>query len=144
DFGEKRTWISREGIVALAGEHSFSNHLRLPSPMNIFSSMAESLGYKLELSPAGRTCQQIIDAVGGIMAIGIVARSPDLLKFIDRLAHEDLEVELEEEEGKRKKVHKAFALLPQVMELLERVNAGGLSNGSGHLDALMRSHVFRL
>jgi hypothetical protein len=148
EFGEKKTWISREGIVALAGEHSFSSYLRVPSPINIFSSMAESLGYKLSLSPAGRTCKQIITAVGGLPWIGIVARSPELLKFIDRLAHEDLEVELEGEEGekgKRKKVHKGFALLPQVMEVLERTNAGGLArSSSGHLNALVRSNVLKL
>jgi hypothetical protein len=92
EFGEKKTWISREGIVVVAGEHTFTSFLRVPSPINIFSSMAESLGYKLSLSPAGRTCQQIIAAVGGIKFIGIVARSPDLLKFLDRLAHDDLEV----------------------------------------------------
>ncbi|MGA7848397.1 MAG: hypothetical protein WCA13_04755 [Terriglobales bacterium] len=147
DFGEKKTWISREGIVVLAGEHRFSSVLRVPSPINIFSSMAESLGYKLSLSPAGRTCKQIIDAVGGLMWIGIVARSPELLKFIDRLAHEDLEVELEGEEGeagKRKKVHKGFATLPQVIETLERTNAGGLPTIGGHLNALIRSNVLKL
>ena len=68
-------------------------------PINIFSSMAESLGYKLELSPAGRTCEQIIHALGSIRAMGLVARGTELLKFLDRLAHEDSEVELEGEEG---------------------------------------------
>jgi hypothetical protein len=93
--------------------------------------MAESLGYKLELSPAGRTCKQIIDAVGGIRATGIVARSPELLKFLDRLAHEDLEIELDGEDGdepKRKKLYKGFAQLPQITEVLRRVNADGVSN----------------
>lgn len=145
EFGEKKTWISREGIVVVAGEHSFTTFLRVPSPINIFSSMAESLGYKLSLSPAGRTCQQIIAAVGGIKFIGIVARSPDLLKFLDRLAHDDLEVELDDEEGTtRKRVHKDFALLPQVVEILERVNAGGPATSSGHLNALIRDNVLKL
>jgi hypothetical protein len=147
EFGEEIAWISREGIVVLAGEHSFSSFLRVPSPINIFASMAESLGYKLSLSPAGRTCNQIIAAVGGIRAIGIVARSPELLRFLDRLAHEDLEVELEGEEGesgKRKKLHKSFALLPQVTELLERINTRGLSTSTNHLNALVRSNVLKL
>jgi hypothetical protein len=147
DFGEKRTWISREGIVVLTGEHRVFSVLRVPSPINIFASMAESLGYKLSLSPAGRTCKQIITSVGGLESIGIVARSGDLLKFLDRLAHDDLEVELECEEGeggKRKKLHKAFALLPQVTELLKRVNAGGLATSTTHLNALVRFNVLKL
>jgi len=147
EFGETRTWISREGIVLLAGEDSFYSYLRVPSPINIFSSMAESLGYKLELSPAGRTCEQIIHALGSTMAIGLVAQGPELLKFLDRLAHEDLEVDLEGEGGdgaKRKKLHKGFAPLPKVMEVLERVNAKGFSKGGRHLNALIRSHVLKL
>jgi hypothetical protein len=55
--------------------------------------------------------------------MGLVARGPELLNFLDRLAHEDLEVELEGEEGdgtKKKKLHKSFAPLPQIVEILER------------------------
>jgi hypothetical protein len=146
DFGETKTWISREGIVLLAGEHSFTSFLRVPSPINIFSSMAESLGYKLDLSPAGRTCEQIIHALGGIRAMGLVTRGPELLKFLDRLAHEDLEVEVDDEgDGIRKKnLHKGFALLPGITETLERVNANRYSKGGRHLDALIRSHVLKL
>jgi len=147
EFGEKKTWISREGIVLLAGEHSFTNHLRVPTPINIFSSMAESLGYKLDLSAAGRTLEQIVHAVGSIEAMGLVTRAPELLKFLDSLAHEDLEVELDgnEESGtKKKKLRKGFAPLPKVMEILERVNAKGISKGSRHLNALVRSHVLKL
>jgi len=147
EFGEKKTWISREGIVFLAGEHGFTSYMRVPTPINIFSSMAESLGYKLELSPAGRTLEQIIHTIGSIRAMGLVARAPELLKFLDRLAHEDLEVELGEEEKdevKRKRLRKGFAPLPQVMEILERINANAISGGSQHLNALVRSQVLKL
>ncbi len=60
---------------------------------------AEASGYEpLPMSPAGRTCEQIIGhAVGGLGAVGVVTRSPELLRFMDRLAHEDLEVEIEEQ-----------------------------------------------
>jgi hypothetical protein len=147
DFGEKTTWISREGIVFLAGEHRFTSNMRVPTSVNIFSSMADSLGYKLELSPAGRTFEQIIHAIGGIRATGLVARAPELLRFLDRLAHEDLEVELEGDEEdvtKKKRLRKGFALLPQVMEILERINVSRIAKPSMHLDALVRSHVLKL
>ena len=145
EFGEKRTWISREGIVLLAGEHSFTSFLRVPSPINIFSSLAESVGYKLSLSPAGRTCDQIITAVGGLKMIGIVGRSPELLRFIDRLAHEDLEIPVDEEEAsKRKKVYKPYALLDQVLEVLGKSNPNHQSVIGPHLRALIRSKVLKL
>jgi len=145
DFGEKKTWISREGIAVLAGEYSFSSYLRVPSPINIFSSLAESLGYKLSLSPAGRTCEQIIAAVGGLNMIGIVARSPELLRFMDRLAHEDLEVEIDSNEGAaRKKMHKSYAPLSQVLEVINKSNMEHLSVSGPHLNALIRSKVLKL
>ena len=107
--------------------------------------MAESLGYKLELSPAGRTCEQIIRALGGINWMGTVTKSPELLKLLDRLAHEDLEVDVEDfDDGKKKRLRKDFAPLPKVMRVLERVNAGGISTGANHLGALIRSHVLKL
>src|SRR5580692_3184187 len=145
DFGEKKTWISREGIVVLAGEHSFTSFLRVPTPINIFSSLAESLGYKLLLSPAGRTCNQIISAVGGLNMIRIVARSPELLKFIDRLAHEDLEVEIDSDEGiPRKKMHKSYARLSQVLEVIHKSNMEHPRLSRPHLNTLIRCKVLKL
>jgi len=145
DFGEKKTWISREGIVVLAGEYSFSNYLRVPSPINIFTSLAASLEYKLSLSPAGRTCEQIIAAVGGLDMLGIVARSPELLRFIDRLAHEDLEVEIDSDQGAaRKKMHKSYAPLSQVLEVIHKSNMEHPSVSTAHLNALIRCKVLKL
>src|SRR5262249_52356029 len=103
------------------------------------------VGYKLSLSPSGRTCEQIISAVGGLNMIGIVARTPELLKFIDRLAHEDLEVEIEnEEDAARKKVHKSYATLSQVLEVLQKSNTEHPSATRPHLSALIRCNVLKL
>ncbi len=39
NFGEERTWISREGIVAFAGDYtSIQLVCGLPNPINIFSA----------------------------------------------------------------------------------------------------------
>jgi hypothetical protein len=145
DFGENRTWISREGITVLAGEHSLTSFLRVPTPVNIISSLAKSLGYKLSLSPAGRTCDQIIAAVGGLKMIGIVAQSPELLRFLDRLAHEDLEVEIEEDDGvPRKKMHKLYAPLSSVLEVINKSNIDNSKRSGPHLDSLLRCKVLKL
>ncbi len=145
DFGENRTWISREGITMLVGTHRSTNFLRVPTPLNIFSSLAESLGYRLSISPAGRTCNQIVSAVGGLKMMGIIARAPELLKFIDRLAHEDLEVELDDDEGAaRKKMHKPYAPLSMVLEVIHKSNADHPSIGGSHLNALIRCKVLKL
>ena len=146
-FGEERAWISREGIVTFAGAYVRSVHLRMPSPLNIFGALAEASGFALVLSPAGRVCEQIIAAVGSLGAIGLVARSPHLLGMLDRLAHEELEVELEEsgeEPEKRKKVPKAFIPLRQILPILGKSNPGNESVTGPHLGALIRSNVLKL
>ncbi len=73
NFGDEKTWISREGIVVFAGDYPQMNFLRVPTALNIFGAVAESAGYTLSMSPAGRTCEQIIAGVGGIEMLGIVA-----------------------------------------------------------------------
>jgi len=77
--------------------------------------------------------------------IGIVARSPELLRFLDRLAHGDLEVEIDHSsQGEpRRRVHKAFAPLPYVVEVIKKSNPQ-YPNTERHLNALLRSHAVTL
>jgi hypothetical protein len=48
----------------------------MPSPINIFSALAEASGFQLVLSPAGRVCEQIIASFGSLMATRSVLESP--------------------------------------------------------------------
>jgi hypothetical protein len=143
-FGQEKAWISREGIVTFGGSYAGGEHIRMPNPINIFSALAESLGYKLSLSPAGRVCEQIIVAVGNIKSIGTVVRSPDLLKMLDRMAHADLEVEIEDPDGKRKSVKKAYAPLAEVLRVLGTANTAEGERIERHLAALTRCNVLRI
>lgn len=147
NFGDEKTWISREGIVIFAGDYPGESLLRVPSALNIFGAFAESAGYSLTMSPAGRTCEQIIAAVGGLSLLGIVARSSELLSLLDRMAHEDVEVELEIEEGavrRKKRVVKEYAMLASVQEAVSRSNPGHEHFNSHHLNALLRQNVLKL
>ncbi len=147
NFGEEKTWISREGIVTFAGAYSEGEHLRMPSSINIFSALAEASGYELSLSPAGQVCEQIISAVGGLRSVGLVARSPHLLNMLDRMAHEDLEVEIEQpgdEPARRKKVHKPYAPLSEVIRVLGMSNPGNDGVKNNHLGALIRCNVLKV
>lgn len=147
NFGQEKTWISREGIVIFGGAYSGGEHLRMPNPINVFGALAEASGFQLSLSPAGRVCEQIIASFGSLMAIRTVTRSRDLLRMLDRMAHEDLEVEIEEpgdEPAKRKHVRKAYAPLGEVLRVLgqcEQLDGSGIDR---HLAALTRCNVLRL
>ena len=67
--------------------------------------------------------------------------------MLDRMAHEDLEVEIEEPAGgpeKRKKVKKAYAPLGEVQRVLRMSNQADASRLDRHLAALTRCNVLRL
>jgi hypothetical protein len=144
NFGEETTWVSREGIVIFAGEYARSYHLRVPNALNIFTAVAETVGLSLDLSSAGKTCEQIISAVGGLRGLGIVVRSPDLLKLLDSLAHEDFEVEDENEEHIKKRLFKSYAPLSKVCEVLRRANPEPDGAWQGNLTALLYRNVLKI
>jgi hypothetical protein len=147
DFGEEKTWISSEGITFLAGDYQHSGYTRLPNSINIFKALAEASGYELSLSPAGRISEQIISAVGGLGPVGIVARSPELLRFLNSLAHDALEVELEEHgDGatKRKKIPKSFAPFNETIAVMRKSNPGNEEVAERHLAALIRFKVLKM
>lgn len=151
NFGQEKTWISREGIVTFGGSYSGGEHLRMPSPINIFSALAEASGFKLTLSSAGRVCEQIIASFGNLMSTRTVLESRELMRMLDRMAHEDLDIEIddlgEEQDGaqkKRKKIKKAYAPLGEVLRVLRLSNQSDSVRLDRQLAALTRCNVLRL
>lgn len=146
DLGEEKTWASREGIVFTAGWLQNSRFLRMPSPFNVFSAYFKHSGYELTLSPSGRTCQQIIAALGDLKLLGIVARSREILRFLDQMAHEDVEIEVNSEDGtsQKKKLKKPYAPYGKLREAVQRSNNNRDSLVNGHISALLRHHVLRV
>ncbi len=122
EFADEEVWVSQEGIVITAAAFVSSRFLRTPSPANVFAAFASSKKLTLAMSPAGETCQQIVKALGGLSSINIVARSPDLLRFLDRLAHENVEVETEATPAK--KVRRAYAPYTQTLAVVKRATLG--------------------
>lgn len=120
DFTEDKTFVSRDGIVFTAGEYSTSRYIRIPTPMHVFQALVDGVGYELDLSPAGRTAQQIIKALGGYLPISsVVMKSAEFLKYLNRLAHEDVEVDVTHE-GESKKIKKPFAPYKDLRRELNR------------------------
>jgi len=146
DFGDgDKTWISREGIVIFAGQFGGDAHIRLPNGFNIFTAVAESVGRKLVLSSAGKTCEQVIAALGGVDRLAVVARSEHVLKLMDNLAREGVEIEEgDEEEQPRKRLFKSYALIGKVLEAVKRANPGPLESWQGNLNALVRFNVLKI
>jgi|SRR5579862_2795722 len=147
NFGQEKTWILREGIVTVGGTYSGIEHLRMPNAFNIFSALAEASGFQLSLSPAGRVCEQIVASFGNLMSARTVLECKELLRMLDRMAHEDLEVEIEvpgDEPEKRKKAKKSYAPLGEVERVLRTTNHNDAARLDRHLANLTRSNVLRV
>jgi hypothetical protein len=144
DMGEEKTWASREGIVFTAGWLLNSRLLRMPSPFNVFAAYFKHSGYELTLSPSGRTCQQIIAALGDLKFLGIVARSREILRFLDQMAHEDVEIDVEDGTGKKRKLKKPYAPYSRLREAVQRSNTNHDSVVNGHISALLRYNVLKV
>ena len=144
NFLHERTWISREGVVTFAGRFSHFAHIQLPNAHNIFAAVAKSVGYDLSLSPAGRTCEQIIAAVGGLEMMRLVG-TRDLIRLFDQMAHEDVEVELKVEGSEKpRRVAKAFQLRGEVQKAIHRSNGDWEIARKNHLDALIHRNILKL
>lgn len=145
ELGEEHIWASREGITFCSGTMSNSRFLLTPSPFNVFSAYFQHLGYKIAISPSGRTCQQIISSLGDIYSLGVVMRSGEILRFLDQMAHEDVEIEFKHEggTGKKRRIKKAYAPYPRLREVVQRSNQYPNLVDS-HVDALLRCNVLKL
>jgi hypothetical protein len=137
EFADERTWISQEGIVTTSAQFSGTRFLRLPSALNVFSAFVKNKGFTLSLSPAGDICEQVIKALGGIRSIGIVARSPELLQFLNSLAHENVEVD--SDKVLSKKVRKAYSPYAKTLELVRRSTPGPEGAKDNIFSALIRT-----
>jgi hypothetical protein len=142
NFGEEKTFVSRDGIVFPAGEYSMSRYLRVPTPINVFTALAEGLGYDLSASPAGQTAQQIIKALGSLALGSIILKSQELLKYLNRLAHEDVEVDVTNEDGDRR-VKKAFAPYNDLKRILNRAVVPDHMSVEAKLSNLVRLKILR-
>jgi hypothetical protein len=143
DFAEEKTFVSRDGIVFPAGEYSSSRFLRVPTSFNIFAALADGLGYHLSLSPGGQTAQQIIKALGGHLAFSnIILKSEQLLKYLNRLAHEDVEVDVTND-GTNKKIKKPYAPYKDLKRVLELTAPHDYMTSEAKLSNLVRTKVLR-
>jgi hypothetical protein len=143
-FGDERIWVGNEGIITTAASYPSIRFLRAPSPVNVFSAFADGHNFRLSLSAAGQTCEEIIDTLGGLGQIRLVANE-EILRMLDKLAHGALEIEIDEDEPNRKRrVRTASAPFSHMQEVLMRANKGRAEAVSNHLSSLVRLGVVKL
>jgi hypothetical protein len=139
-------WVGRDGICTTAGAYRSSRHLRLPSSSNVFAAWAQKNGLEIELSPAGRVAEQVINALGGLSGVRMIGNR-ELIKVFDRMANGTLEVEASGEDqsgSEKRRLRKGSVPLWKIHQLLKRAHDDNAYISENHLTALLRSNVLIL
>jgi len=122
-----QVWPGREGIIAARGLYNSTRMWRKPSPLAVFSAWLARYGLKAELSSNGRIANQVIQALGGLRGVRVIANE-DVLRLLQKMAHGDVEIEIDPDDPKRKRSVRAYAIpRPHIVEVLSR------SCGSGEI-----------
>jgi hypothetical protein len=111
--------------------------------LNVFAAWALKSGLAIELSPAGRTAEQLINALGGLRGLRTVG-SEELLRVLDRMANGTLEVEIEPENDSvnlKRRLRKASIPLAQIDQVLKRASA---ENPMISIDSIVSGNVLAL
>ncbi|MCU0756941.1 MAG: hypothetical protein MUE46_17835 [Xanthomonadales bacterium] len=117
-FGEWR--ISDDGPVFLADTRQSSMHLDFPAAESVIKGWLQERGWQVELSPPGRMANRIIEQIGGVWGISLLARE-DIIKLLTELEKsEGLAFQSVMEKLKRKgadKVKSTEMILKRLIEI---------------------------
>jgi hypothetical protein len=128
EFDSTTVWAGREGIIAVRGAYNETRIWKKPSPIAVFTAWFSRYGFTAELSSSGRIAKQIIEAIGGLRGAQMLANE-DLLKLLNKMAHGDVEIEIDGDDPKRKRSVRAYAV-PR-LQMLETLNRSHGSRGFG-------------
>jgi hypothetical protein len=140
EFDETTVWPGREGIIAVRGAYNQTRIWRKPSPIAIFTAWFSRYGFTAELSSSGRIASQVIEAIGGLRGAQLLA-DEDLLRLLNKMAHGDVEIEIDADNPKRKRSVRAYAVpRPQLLDILNKSH-GSRGFGGNLLASLVHFKV---
>src|SRR5690606_11911671 len=137
-------WVSSEGITLTCRESAASDRWRLPSGLEVMRAWMAQAGFDVRISGSGRVAQEIMRRLGRY-GIALLANR-ELLDQLNRMAHGEVEMELEASEpiGKRRAMPRS---VPRgvILELLRSSLRSNIARGAEvALRRLVDSQVLRL
>jgi hypothetical protein len=140
EFDATAVWPSREGIVAVRGPFKRTRFWKKPSPLAIFNAWLSRFALTAELSSSGRITSQVIQALGSLRGSWLLG-TEELLRMLNKMAHGDVEIEIEADDPKRKRAVRGYAMpRPQVLEILSRAR-GSSEIGNNLLTSLVHLKI---
>jgi hypothetical protein len=140
EFDESKVWPGREGIIAVRGLFDGTRIWKKPSPIAVFNAWVSRYGLTAALSSSGRIAGQVIQAIGGLGGTPVLANE-DLLRLLNKMAHGDVEIEVDSDDPKRKRSVRAYAIpRPHLVEILSR-SCGSSQNGNNLLASLVHLNM---
>jgi hypothetical protein len=128
-----------EGIVVRVEFPDLAQQWTLPSGTEVFSSWLRDRGYEVSVSPAGRTAEQIVSALGGPIMAALVAEPP-LIRLIDRAARG-----LVEETSANRETHPRRRVIgyAEINRVLREITDNDEARAKGRLARLLNAGVLR-
>jgi len=140
EFDTNTVWPGREGIIAVRGLYNQTRMWKKPSPLAVFSAWLSRYGFKAELSSSGRIANQIIQTLGGLRTMQMLANE-DLMRLLNKMAHGEVEIEIDTDDPERKRTVRAYAVpRPQMLGILSR-SCGSSEIGGNLLASLVHFKV---
>lgn len=140
EFDESAVWPGREGIIAVRGPFNRTRFWKKPSPLAIFNAWLSRFGLTAELSSSGRIASQVIQTLGSLRGTWLLG-TEELLRMLNKMAHGDVEIEIDTDDPKRKRAVRGYAMpRPQVLEILSRAR-GSSEIGNNLLASLVHLKI---
>src|ERR1017187_6396180 len=140
EFDPGQVWPGREGIIAARGLYDSTRMWRKPSPLAVFNAWLGRCGLKAELSSNGRIANQVIQALGGLQGVRVIANE-EVLRLLQKMAHGDVEIEIDPDDPKRKRLVRGYAMpRPHILGVLSRA-CGSKEIGGNLLASLVRLKI---
>ena len=140
EFDADTVWPGREGIIAVRGLYNRTRLWKKPSPIAVFGAWLARNGFTAELSSSGRIADQVVQTLGGLRLMQMLANK-DLLQLLNKMAHGDVEIEVDANDPKCKRTVRAYAVpRPHMLEILSR-SVGSREIGGNLLASLVHFKI---
>jgi hypothetical protein len=142
-FGSE-VWASSEGIVTIRGPYRATRFWRALTPLNLFRAWMQRCGCTAELSSNGRITTQLIDSVGGLRGVAVIGNQ-EVIRLLDKMAHGQVEVEVEDDGPQRRRPVRAYVVSRSNMIVqLTRASGGAPEQAKNLLTSLLRVKAIAL
>jgi hypothetical protein len=135
-------WATREGITLSCVTSREKHFMTIPESVKVFEAWTKPQGKAVEISGAGNIAREVIRALEG-RGIGRIAHEP-IIQLLNEMAHAQVELPLDEDDPKSKKVRGQTISRESLWKILMKVNEGREIAAENHLKGLLECRILQV